>query len=500
MLLFIFLPADGAVIASGFSNQWILGTAALSAMLLAWLLGNFTFAAQIKPLVADVQLLGRGELGTRTGLPHTPDELGQLAKSFDEMASLVEMKSIERKRAEQALRESEVRYRTLFESASVAIFLILDDKFIDCNDAAPKMYGYTREELIGNYPYAISPPVQPNGKDSKEEAIKRMADVLSGAPQFFEWRHCRRDGTQFDAEVSLDRMELGNEVLILGIIRDITSRKQAQEALQQSNARICHLNDVLRAIRDAGRLINREKYPIELLKAVCDSLVETRGYVMVWIGKPEADSKRVLPVANAGGDMDFLQHAPITWDDSPTGQGPAGTAMRERRAVVFNDLATDSRFALRKDPVMTAGGASIASFPLIHAESLFGVLTVKADRPHAFDLEEVELLSNLAADLARALQNLENEVACKRAEEGLKDSEQQLRSVIQSYPLPAFVIGKDHKVIYWNKALEEMSKIRANEVVGTDQDWRAFYGTARPCMADLLVDEATPEVISHWYN
>ncbi|MFZ0930021.1 MAG: PAS domain S-box protein [Syntrophobacteraceae bacterium] len=233
-VLFIFLPADGAIIVSGLSNLWILGIAALSAMLLAWLLGTFTVVAPINRLVASAQLLGRGELGTRTGLPHTPDELGQLAKSFDEMASLLEMRSIEYKRAEQALKESEVRYRTLFESATVAIFLILDNKFIDCNDAALKMYGYTREELIGNYPYAISPPVQPNGKDSKEEAIKRMAGVFSGVPQFFEWRHCRRDGTQFDAEVSLDPMELGNEILILGIIRDITSRKAAEKALHES--------------------------------------------------------------------------------------------------------------------------------------------------------------------------------------------------------------------------------------------------------------------------
>ena len=87
-----------------------------------------------------------------------------------------------------------------------------------------------------------------------------------------------------------------------------------------------------------------------------------------------------------------------------------------------------------------------------------------------------------------------------RAEKGLKDSERQLRSIIQGYPLPAFVIGKDHQVIYWNKALEEMSKIKANEVVGTNRHWRALYGKARPCMADLLVDEVPMEVISRWYN
>ncbi len=88
----------------------------------------------------------------------------------------------------------------------------------------------------------------------------------------------------------------------------------------------------------------------------------------------------------------------------------------------------------------------------------------------------------------------------KRAEKGLKDSEQQLRSIIQGYPIPAFVIGTDHQVVYWNKALEEMSHIPANEVVGTKGHWRAFYSSERPCMADLLVDEATSGTISVWYS
>ena len=134
--------------------------------------------------------------------------------------------------------------------------------------------------------------------------------------------------------------------------------------MQQSNERIRHLNDVLRAIRDVGSLINTEKDPIELLNAVCDSLVQTRGYETVWIGKPEADSMRLLPVARSGVDADCLQRFEITWDDSPTGQGPAGIAMRERHTVVFDDLATDPRFAPWKDQVLTCGGsASITSIP-----------------------------------------------------------------------------------------------------------------------------------------
>jgi len=82
----------------------------------------------------------------------------------------------------------------------------------------------------------------------------------------------------------------------------------------------------------------------------------------------------------------------------------------------------------------------------------------------------------------------------KRAEEALKESEQHLQSIIQGSPIPSFVIGNDHKVIYWNKALEELSGIKAEEVTGTRQHWRAFYSKERPCLADILVDDDTAQI------
>src|SRR5512137_2322730 len=92
----------------------------------------------------------------------------------------------------------------------------------------------------------------------------------------------------------------------------------------------------------------------------------------------------------------------------------------------------------------------------------------------------------------------ESKAGWKRIREALRESEQRLYSIIQGSPIPAFVIGKDHRVIYWNRALEELSKVRAAEVIGTYQQWRAFYSTERPCMADLLVAEALDD-IPVWY-
>ncbi|MCX5858012.1 MAG: PAS domain S-box protein [Deltaproteobacteria bacterium] len=87
----------------------------------------------------------------------------------------------------------------------------------------------------------------------------------------------------------------------------------------------------------------------------------------------------------------------------------------------------------------------------------------------------------------------------KQAEEALREGEHRLHSIIDGSPIPVFVIGKDHRVIYWNKALEELSSIKPEEVVGTHEHWKAFYNEERLCMADLLVDGAV-ELVPHRYS
>jgi len=80
-----------------------------------------------------------------------------------------------------------------------------------------------------------------------------------------------------------------------------------------------------------------------------------------------------------------------------------------------------------------------------------------------------------------------------------KHREQMLRRIIQASPLPTFVIRKDHRVLYWNAAMEKLSHIKTEDVIGTDQQWRAFYREQRPCMADLIVDGAIDKA-PRWYS
>jgi PAS domain S-box-containing protein/putative nucleotidyltransferase with HDIG domain len=118
------------------------------------------------------------------------------------------------------------------------ILLLSKDLFIDCNKKALTIFGCTRENIIGKTPSQLSPPTQPDGRNSQEKATELIERALSGKPQIFEWQHSQLDGTIFDAEVSLNTIDLGGKIYTQVIIRDITQRKQYDQSLKMSLAKL----------------------------------------------------------------------------------------------------------------------------------------------------------------------------------------------------------------------------------------------------------------------
>lgn len=141
----------------------------------------------------------------------------------------------DRKRAQMDLEASEEKYRTLFETAQDAIFIMQGMVFADCNQATLEMFACNRDDIIGSTPFAFSPEHQPDGSDSESTATLFITKALEGKRQFFEWQHRRKDGSLFLAEVSLNRFVLSGQGALLAMVRDITERRRTEELLRQSD-------------------------------------------------------------------------------------------------------------------------------------------------------------------------------------------------------------------------------------------------------------------------
>jgi diguanylate cyclase (GGDEF)-like protein/PAS domain S-box-containing protein len=133
--------------------------------------------------------------------------------------------------------ESERTFRAMFDGANEAIFLLKDERFVDCNIKTGKMFGCPREAILQHYLYELSPVNQPDGHASAETFREYIQATLTGEAQQFEWKHIRFDGVEFDAEVSLNRIELGKKLYVQAIVRDISRRKRTEAELRSSEAR-----------------------------------------------------------------------------------------------------------------------------------------------------------------------------------------------------------------------------------------------------------------------
>jgi diguanylate cyclase (GGDEF)-like protein/PAS domain S-box-containing protein len=144
----------------------------------------------------------------------------------------------ERKKTEDALKQSETKLKALFETANDAILISNGNEYADCNRRAETLFGCRKQDIVGRTPLDFSPLVQPDGRLSSEKMPEKIQAALGGQTQYFEWRHVRHDGTAFDAEVSLSLFVTPGAEYRLGIVRDVTARKQAESALQEAHQRL----------------------------------------------------------------------------------------------------------------------------------------------------------------------------------------------------------------------------------------------------------------------
>jgi PAS domain S-box-containing protein len=194
----------------------------------------------------------------------------------------------EKQKALEALKQSELKFKTLFESANDAIFLIKEDVLTDCNEKTTQLFKTTKIDLIGKNPFLFSPTVQPDGQSSKTKFKEKVAQTMEGIPQFFEWKYTSLDGSQFDAEISLKRVELQNEFYLQAIVRDITDRKISERIISEQKRELDTLMSNLPGM--AYRCANNISWTMEFVSEGCYQLT---GYK-----KDELLNDKVISFAN----------------------------------------------------------------------------------------------------------------------------------------------------------------------------------------------------------
>ena len=179
-------------------------------------------------------------LGLRKDGSEFPMELGLSPFSIgNEDHVVVTVRDIsDRIAAEKALRDSDLRFRTLFELSPDPAWIIEGYEFVECNEAAVRILGYKNKvELMNTHPAMLSPALQPDGQDSMVKAEQMMDRAREKGTHRFEWLHKRVDDSTFFAEVTLSTITLQNRQVIYCAWRDITDRKEAEAKVRESETR-----------------------------------------------------------------------------------------------------------------------------------------------------------------------------------------------------------------------------------------------------------------------
>jgi len=140
----------------------------------------------------------------------------------------------ERKRADDQLKKSETKFRTLFDTSLDAILILDEHRVFDCNESAERLLGIRCEDLCDYELNDFLTEDQLKNRDLKFKLMRRFKLAKEGEDQFFNWRFKRLDGTEFDAELSLIHMELEGRSLVHTIIRDVTERKKANQLVKRN--------------------------------------------------------------------------------------------------------------------------------------------------------------------------------------------------------------------------------------------------------------------------
>jgi PAS domain S-box-containing protein len=291
-------------------------------------------------------------------------------------------------------RQSIALQENMLESTYDAIIVTdAERKIVYWNGGAGRLFGWTKDEAAGRDPIDL---LHSTANISKEELYLQL-----DTQGFWQGRLQRlaKDGHEVVTESSINVHPKSGYCISINV--DVTGRSHTEEQLLR-------VNRALRIISRTNRALVTANEETAFLRTVVE-IIAANHYPLAWIGRPEENEARaVSTLVSAGPSKAYLDGVHISWKNDAHGRGPTGTALREVRPVVSQDLANNPLAAPWHERAATHGLASVMALPIVVHGKVFGALTVYDERRDAFQEREVAMLTELAADLGFGLESLRN--------------------------------------------------------------------------------------------
>ena len=230
------------------------------------------------------------------------------------------------------------------------------------------------------------------------------------------------------------------------------------------NRRLHHIDRLYGVLIAVNRTITRKPGRQELLQDICRILVETGGLRLAWYGVPSSDGW-VIPEASFGDTHDYLNGVRISVHDIPAGRGPTGTAIRERRPFICNNIPTNADMAPWREAALTHEIRSSAGFPVVLPEGKTAGLTVYSMECDFFSPSEERLLAEICTDIGYALEFA--------ATESVLDQERTLlKTLVGAIPDLVWLKSLGGTYLSCNPSFERFYGASEAEIVGrSDHDF-----------------------------
>ncbi len=306
----------------------------------------------------------------------------------------------EKKLTEDLLKESEERYHTLFDKSADGIF-IMTDKFIDCNQTVLEMFNCKREDIIGHHPAEFSPEIQPDGENSFSKAQRLINTALSGKTQNFYWKHKRKDGQLFDAEVTLNSLIINKKTFLQATVRDITKTVRAS-----------NIQNALYQISEAASIAENMDRLYQKIHNVIKGLMPAENfYIAIY------DEKEELLKFPYFVDQFDPPQAP-----KKLGKGLTEYVLRKGEAALIDEEKDMELRRLGEVELIGAPQAIWLGIPLVLQNKTIGVMVVQDyENKFAYGEEEKQILIFVSNQIAQAISRRQSVEEIKRYTEELKN-------------------------------------------------------------------------------